>query len=328
MLLILLVLKYKEMEETSKTLAFQNIIYKPAHIEQVWINIVHDMNPIDCSGWKEGGAFRALIKEMVSNSAYEELSIIGNEDTRVSRKVEPLVSFLRHPLSLHPSHADRATIMNKDYYKLPSREDILQVRRKGGRLLFFDVGASLYEKGPGGDNGASLRWFIEKYGEYKDSDHSKVPFDRIFAWEATPYKPKILWETFPPDVVNVLQYFNVPAESKPLGKMNPLRLLRDIARIDDYVIFKLDVDHQRTELDLIEQILASSEISSLIDEIFWEHHVAGSAMGCPEMWNGKKGSGWSSFTFNTQQGHGETLAESYKLFTELRKRGIAAHSWV
>ena len=131
-----------------------------------------------------------------------------------------------------------------------------------------------------------------------------------------PYKPEILWESFPSHIVNVLQYFNVPADTNPIGKMNPLRLLQEVANVDDFVLFKLDVDHQATELTLIKQILNSTRVSSLIDELFWEHHVAGSAMCCPELWKGKKGSGWSSMKFKDKPGHGEYLLGLVHLIDE------------
>ena len=329
-LLVLLLIIVVKFDTQNKNLIFSstNITYYPSHFEYTWRNIVNDVNPVDCLQWEQDGVLGALLLEMANSSSYRDPSKIFDGNKRSSREIEPLVSFLRHPLSLFPGHRDRKTIMNKDYYMLPSIEEISQVRKKGGRLLFFDVGASLYDKGPGGDNGASLRWFVEKFNSYQDLNHKNVPFDRIFAWEATPYKPEILWGSFPSQIVNVLQYFNVPADANPLGKMNPLRLLQEVANVDDFVIFKLDVDHQTTELALIKQILSSTRVSSLIDELFWEHHVAGSAMCCPALWKGKLGSGWSSMKFKVQPGHGETLAESFELFTELRKRGIAAHSWV
>ena len=92
-------------------------------------------------------------------------------------------------------------------------------------------------------------------------------------------------------------------------------------------VVKLDIDHQATELALVEQLL-HSPTESLVDELFWEHHVAGSIVCCPRLWGARgRDKGWSAMPFN-QSDERETLHGSYRLFATLRERGIRAHSWV
>merc|ERR1719356_463454 len=99
--------------------------------------------------------------------------------------------------------------------------------------------------------------------------------------------------------------------------MNPWRVLTEVAKPNDYVIVKLDIDHQATELALVKQILEQkpNNISSLIDELFWEHHVYGSAMCCPTLSGQKNGSVWSKMVFNRTKGSLESLKESYEMFS-------------
>ena len=101
-----------------------------------------------------------------------------------------------------------------------------------------------------------------------------------------------------------------------------------VARPSDYVVVKLDIDNSMTELALIEQLLdGNSPASGLVDELFWEHHVAGSLLSCPRLMRYHRNSGWGTMTFNTSDTR-ETLAGSYDLLTRLREQGIRAHSWV
>jgi hypothetical protein len=210
--------------------------------------------------------------------------------------------------------------MDKSYYRLAQR-----LNRPECRVIFVDLGASLYKSGAGGDNGASLRWFWETYSRLRAKSR---PFDRILAWEAQEYKQSQLWATIPPDIVPELSYFDVPADPTPGAKMNPWRVLEAVATPEDFVIVKLDVDHQATELALVHQLVGSPKLARLIDEFFWEHHVAGSAVACPTLWQSQQGKGWSTMQFDLSPNSDEVLRASYALFAKLREMGISAHSWV
>ena len=120
--------------------------------------------------------------------------------------------------------------MDKSYYSLPK-----WLNHADSRIIFVDLGASLYESGPGGENGASLRWFWDTYSQLSGRNR---PFDRILAWEAREYRPKELWATFPSDIIPSISYFNVPADAAPDAKMNPWRILEAVVRPEDFVVVK------------------------------------------------------------------------------------------
>ena len=141
-------------------------------------------------------------------------------------------------------------------------------------------------------------------------------------------KQSDLWRSFPAGLIPKLSYYNTPVVSAVGAHHNPWRVLAHVARPRDYVVVKLDIDNSETELALIEQLLdGTSPASGLVDELFWEHHVAGSLLSCPRLMGYHRMSGWGLMTFNTSDKR-ETLEGSYDLLTRLREQGIRAHSWV
>ena len=76
----------------------------------------------------------------------------------------------------------------------------------------------------------------------------------------------------PADVYAAYQYYNEPLTSEPTNPKNPLQVLLHIARPEDFVALKLDIDQEQMESDLLEQILSDSRLSSLVDELYWEPH--------------------------------------------------------
>ena len=49
-------------------------------------------------------------------------------------------------------------------------------------------------------------------------------------------------------------------------------MLKAFANANDFVAFKLDVDHVETESELAHQLLVDDSITSLVDEFFIEIH--------------------------------------------------------
>ena len=244
-----------------------------------------------------------------SRHVYEEKC--GQTVTKKVVPIEPLVGFLRHPLH-HCILSDGRTINGLDYsvnksYMLPIfRQEVLP-HITGQRIrqrFMFDLGASLYTQGWGG---ASQQWFVDTYRTHG------LEFDRILAWEAAPLNPKDIFDQVPPQVMGKLSYFNVPAEIDPEHRNNPLRILRMITHVEDFVVLKIDIDHDEVEHSFIKQILSDRTISDRVDELFFEHHVSKSPM---------EHLGWGiSKKLNN-------ITESYQMFTNLRALGIRAHSWV
>ena len=79
---------------------------------------------------------------------------------------------------------------------------------------------------------------------------------------------------------------------------------------------QLDIDNNPVEIAFIKQLLASKQLQSIVDELFWENHVRG-----PMQWLG-----WGNLA--SLEGDIVTSHDSYQTFLRLRKTGIRAHSWV
>lgn len=246
--------------------------------------------------------------------------------------IEPLVGHLRHP-KFHCVGPERDTLrlmFSTDYLVLPHASQLDAMR--GGaaaddpasppRKLFFDAGASVYGQGCGM---GCQRWFVEAYRA------KGIEFDRIIGWEAKPVDPTALWrgaEGYPPQLHSRVTYFNAPVSADAASGDNPLTHIEQLARPEDFVVFKLDIDHNSIEVQLIEQLLASPRLLGLVDELFWEHHVHGSPLRRTRVsFMGERGIGWRNHTPARGTRNGG-LDDSYRLFSALRKAGIRAHSWI
>jgi hypothetical protein len=226
--------------------------------------------------------------------------------------IEPLVGALRHPFYHCFPHKKDVSIsgpkeipflLNKDYF-LPSLKREVYPALKFNNAFLFDIGASTYLSGAGG---ASQSWFVDTYAR------AGIKFDRIFAWEMTPMADITIFESVPPHILNTLSYFNVPADPRPGALHNPLRYIAEIAKPEDFVVVKLDIDTSHVETEFIRQILSDINLSSRIDELYYEHHVSDSPVHW-QAWGNSVGSA--------------SLPESYRNFSALRKLGIRAHAWV
>lgn len=109
------------------------------------------------------------------------------------------------------------------------------------------------------------------------------------------------------------QYFNLPVGTDPGEPSHPLQVLKAVAQPGDYVLFKLDLDNTAVETSIFKAMLRDAELLGLIDEFVFEYHVNFAPM-VPA---------WGQ-TIDPNA----TLADSFQLFAELRRRGMRAHSWV
>ena len=231
--------------------------------------------------------------------------------------IEPLVGFLRNP-AFELDFCRRGAlhfkgIVDKEYL-LPFRKcevDLVvpEASRLGVRNLLFDLGASLYfSRRQRRLGGSSLSWLIEEYSR------RGLVFDRVLAWEAAQHDPQDVF-AMPAHLLDRVSYMNIPVDARPGYLHNPLRMLRSIARPHDFVVIKIDIDAVSIEESLVQQILGDESVAGLIDELYFEHHVYESPM-VHKGW-------WESLKYSNH-----TLADSYRVFSKLRQRGIRAHSWV
>jgi len=241
----------------------------------------------------------------------------------ISQSIEPLIGLLRDPLTMcsHTDLPENVKIAGEDaiqskrffllgpsapYQNYQTTTPIIPpwLYKPGAQVILFDVGSSYFN---GMDSTAvttstiGTRWFYEYFRS------KSLSLDRIFTFEATQYVPKSYWNQIPDDIIGRLTFINAGVETS--GKLNPWNILKTIAKPEDYVIIKLDIDTSALEMALCNQILNDTSISSLIDEMFFEMHVTVNEMmpywGAP----------------------GGELKDTYILFRKLRSLGIRMHSW-
>lgn len=99
--------------------------------------------------------------------------------------------------------------------------------------------------------------------------------------------------------------------AKKNSSLNPLDTLVRKFSPDDFVVVKLDIDTAFLELPLAKQLLNDPEISSRVDQFYFEHHVHMQEMA--RIW---------------RSGMDGTLQDTFSLFSDLRRAGVPAHFWV
>ena len=179
--------------------------------------------------------------------------------------------------------------------------------RPRARMNFLmDIGASTYGNWNDDPTAVGALWFVERYQRHK------LSFDWIVSFEYKKIDPENIFRTVPADLLPHYIYYDQPVEKDPNGKWNPWRILRGMGAVrEDYVVVKLDIDMPEIENSLVDQLMKDSGLRSLVDEVFFEHHV------------------------NTKPMHGYwgmqdspiTLKDTYQNFTALRSQGIRMHSW-
>ena len=297
--------------------------YEPSETERAWVMEISQLKS-DAHTWPKGCErvrtdLAQLQKELEGIRRHETDSRVDLTSFHLSNHqfrddctgeiskvyLEPLVSFLRHPLALCAGLGAQADIFDKSYMLLPHLEEVTSVE---AYKWLFDAGASTYDTGAGG---ASQSWFVEEYRK------RGIEFDRIIGWEAAQTNPKTQWDVVPADIKRKTSWYNIPARSDVGHADNPLTFIKTMTKPEDYVVFKLDIDTPDVEVALVEQILNDTQIQSLIDEFYFEHHVTGS----PMQWHG-----WGDLRGSTSKW--SSIDDSYTIFSLLREKGIRAHSWV
>jgi len=127
-------------------------------------------------------------------------------------------------------------------------------------------------------------------------------------WEGIEHKRDEIYN-FPPKYTSSFQYFNILADLDPNAEGNPLRVLHKIARKEDFIMLKLDIDTAR-EVLIVLALLESLNAMANVDEFFFEHHTATPIMH----------SYWGSNVACD-------LFDTYKIFLQLRHSGVRTHGW-
>lgn len=174
--------------------------------------------------------------------------------------------------------------------------------KQGKQRIFFDAGGTRFMD--------AMNFFTSQYGE------RGLEFDKIYVWEAVPQGRDAYWADTPPEVRSKWEhrltfYDGIPISADENAWHNPLQRILANCQPDDFCGFKLDIDTPSVEGPIVQQLLQSPAVVKVLDEFFFEHHVS----GLMQLY------GWGPDV----QG---TFADSYKIFTQLRKMGLRAHSWI
>jgi len=173
-------------------------------------------------------------------------------------------------------------------------------RRK--RTIFFDAGGTRFMD--------AMNFFTSQY------EKRGIQFSEIYVWEAVPQGREAYWEGTPPEVRSKWQprltfYDGIPISADPTSWHNPLRRIVASCEPEDFCAFKLDIDTPSVEGSIVQELIESPAVVKVLDEFFFEQHVS----GLMQLF------GWGPDVDGT-------FADSYKIFTQLRKMGLRAHSWV
>ena len=110
-----------------------------------------------------------------------------------------------------------------------------------------------------------------------------------------------------------LHFYPLGVTAEVGHRLNPLTLIRNRTRSGDFVVFKLDIDSEGTELQLLQSLLADDELLDLVDEFYFEMHCCTSVMAMHGM----------ACTENSKK----VLADWYEMVTPARQRGLRIHFW-
>jgi len=254
----------------------------------------------------------ALIDEDPQLSVFSQMRFKDKKTGQiVVLGIEPLAGILRDPRSIcgntlglfpHYDNVQSTQFLGVDLDHLRRVQADIAALPRLRKVFLFDLGCTRWADSsmPG------LRWLHDFYSA------SGLVFTDIFGWEADPSRSVGFFEGMPKDVLATFHFYPRPANNVPGSPDNPLAVLESVAKPEDFVVFKLDIDTPRLEKLIILDILRNSRYACLIDELFFEHHAKTAAMV----------SNWGS----GEQTEG-TLLESIELFQSLRRTGIRAHSW-
>jgi len=255
-----------------------------------------ELLPEDTCQCESGSAPQRLDPTVFSRYEYENEC---TSEVAVSY-IEPLAGVLRHPGLCEDFGA---TVLRKDWLVV-DQWTLHKDWHPEARFFYFDAGASTWSDGLGG---ASQAWFDNVYF------NKCAPFQGYWLWEVQDENPTQVFAEVPARAKPNYHWYNIPASDNKESADSPLYHIRSVARPDDYVVLKVDIDNNAVEEGLVSGLLHDPELLSLIDEFYWEHHINMPPMA--KIWGNQ-----ISRTRNQK--------DSIEMFRSLREAGVRAHSWV
>jgi hypothetical protein len=220
--------------------------------------------------------------------------------SRVARAglVEPILPPMRHPGICKNK---KKWLMSMDYLVHDFGAMCRKLKRHS-RTVFVDMGAALDFHAAGATPAVYVTHIYHKFG---------FRFDHIYAYELRIKDPKDVYERIPDDLKAAYHWYNVGVDADPNSPNNPLRLIKDNFHEDDFVVVKLDIDTSSIEVPMAHLLLNDETLLDLVDVFYFEHHVFFQELV-------------GNWGYQNTDG---SLEDSLKLFTAMRERGIASHSW-
>lgn len=85
-------------------------------------------------------------------------------------------------------------------------------------------------------------------------------------------EPTDYWRRVPAAWKPFWHFHNIPVQSALDHADSPLRYIRQLASPQDFVAFKLDIDHPDMEMPIALALRDQPELFQLVDEFFFELH--------------------------------------------------------
>lgn len=273
--------------------------YQPSVLEQSFIAHASDWTADATSLCEHLGSRMAWIQENTEGSFTSGTSIFSRlcKKGKPPELLEPLAGILRNPRFICDG-VDFDKEFDIDWLVLADHGRLSQPAKS----ILFDAGGSRFMD--------SMHWFASQY------EKRGIVFDNIYVWEAIRQGTEAYWSGTAPEVrqkweARLIFYDGVPVSAEEHSDHNPIKRILADCRLEDFCAFKLDIDTPSVELPIVEQLLASPAVASVLDEFFFEHHVHGLMQQY----------GWGPDVNGT-------FTDSYQIFTKLRSMGVRAHSWI
>lgn len=301
---------------STKGCNYVNALYVPSSLEQQWHDNSHAWADAFCDRlalfekdvdvWLQGVSLQAqnhaaTAMDAAIFSSFQHTYDCEGINVTYTTYIEPLSHGLRHPRALcgvNASTPDDSQLFNTSYIVYATTSDA-DLGARGQRCLGRACQKMLISVGGGDSDDNSFQETYRQRG---------IEFDRILQWRADiPSSDGQHREQRP------YQHFDLNGVADPANRFSPLRLIKEITQPGDFVAFKLDIDDYGIEHAIVKDMLNDEAVLRLVDEFLYEDHVQFAPM--LQYWGG------------SAHPH-RTLSDSYDLFSQIRRKGIRAHSWV
>ena len=316
------------METSSRPSSLAFVSYTPSAWEEDWWVHAEEWKSKECDvlstpphvnymqQWLDASLPSTLIRSaaevrapVVVPESFSTLRYRGASGAEVDVRIEPLAGILRDPRLPCATDLGKTfwlphdeNIQSKEFIYLhaPLFRDVAALNFSRRRVFLFDLGASTYND----PNMPGLSWLYPRYA------NEGLELTDLYAWELRPKAGNEFFAGMPLALSAATHFYNFGVDMSREDAANPLAVLKRVARPEDYVIFKLDIDVTQIEEALVEALLRDPEALALIDDFFWEHHVAIKSM---EYW-------WVI-------AEGEGVKKTMRYLRALRYHGVRAHAW-